>query len=101
MIRQVVTLYSDIDFWAQGEICDGYFFIHCDVYKHNLKTLRKIKQGISHLKIALLERGYDKPLYSYTKNGRWVKLIGGEYLTSFNVEGEEYEVWQWELKQQL
>lgn len=97
--RQIVTLYAGIDFWAQGEICEGYFFIHCDVYKNDLKTLRKIKEGIKVLKEALIEKGYTKPLYTYTKNGRWVKLIDGEYLTSFIEDNEEYEVWTWQLEQ--
>lgn len=94
--RQVVTLYADTDFWAQAELCEGLLFLHCDVYNKSLVTLRKVKAGIEILKAEIKAKGYDKPVFTYTQNPRWVKLLGAEYLNDFEFEGRHFEVWIWE-----
>lgn len=84
---------------AQGEMVEGFLFLHCDVIDSSLCTLRKIKKMIKEFHgIALKEYGYDKPFFSYTQNPRWCKLIGGEYANSFEEGGRHFEVWVWELK---
>lgn len=97
--HKVVTVYAGTDFWAQGELCEGLLFLHCDVYKWDRKTLRKIKEGLQILHEGLRNQyGYDKPIFSYTENPRWCKLIGGKYHNSFEHEGRHFEVFKWESK---
>lgn len=94
--RQIVTLYADVDFWAQGELCEGFLFLHCDVYKWDRATLKKVREGIKILKAEIKAKGYDKPVFTYTQNPRWVKLLGAKYHNSFDFEGRDFEVWKWE-----
>lgn len=96
MERQVSLLYTGEDFISHAEYAGGFLFLHCEVKIWNKSTLKKIKEGIKYIKLSALERGYDKPLFTYTKNPRWVKLIGGEYANTFYDEGEKYEVFKWD-----
>jgi len=96
--RKIETIYVGIDFWAQGEFCEEFLFLHCDVYDKKLKTLRKIKEMLAEFKIEIAKFGYDKPLFTYTQNPRWVKLLGATFHNSFEFEGRYFEVWKWELK---
>lgn len=50
---------------------------------------------------AALKRGYDRPLFTYTQNPRWVKLIGGKYANEFDAEGKHYEVWAWPIQETI
>lgn len=97
--RQVSLLYTGEDFISHAEYAGGFLFLHCEVKVWNRSTLKKIKEGIKLVQEYALERGYDRPLFTYTQNPRWVKLIGGKYANEFEYEGEKYEVYSWELKQ--
>lgn len=96
MERQISLLYTGEDFIAHAEYAGGFLFLHCEVMDWSLGTLRKIKRGLKHLREECLKNGYDRPLFTYTQNPRWVKLIGGKYLTEFEVYGEHFEVWIWD-----
>lgn len=96
MERQIASLYIGEDFTSYAEYAGGFLFLHCDVIEWNLKTLRKIKTGIVEVKRQAELKGYNQPLLTYTRNPRWVKLIGGKYKNTFEVEGKEYELWAWE-----
>lgn len=100
--RNIQNIYVGPDFLAQGEMVEGFLFLHCDVLIHSRDTLRKIKKMIDDFHgVAYREYGYDKPFFAYTQNPRWCKLIGGEYANSFEQDGRKFEVWVWELKSQL
>lgn len=96
MDRRLSVLYTGPDFIASVEYADGLIFLHCEVINKNLKTLRKIREGVKVLKEMLEERGYDSPLLTYSQNPRWVKLLGAAYKNSFEHEGRIYELWAWE-----
>lgn len=97
--RKITTLYIDTDFWAQGELCEGFLFLHCDVYKWDRATLRKIKKHLDEFISEVKNFNYDKDVFTYTENPRWVKLLGAEYHNSFEFEGRHFEVWKWASKQ--
>lgn len=96
MDRQIALLYTGEDFISHAEYAGGFLFLHCEVLVWNKSTLKKIKEGIKQVKERALEEGYDKPLFTYTQNPKWVKLIGGVYANSFEAEGEQYEVYLWD-----
>lgn len=97
MDRQVSLLYTGEDFISHAEYAGGFLFLHCEVKVWNKSTLKKIKEGIKLVQKHALARGYDKPLFTYTQNPRWVKMIGGEYVSTFDAEDEQVELWKWEL----
>lgn len=97
MERRIHNIYVGPDFLAQGEMVEGILFLHCDVLDKSRTTLRKIRKMISEFHdIAAKVYGYDKPFFAYTQNPRWCKLIGGEYVSSFEESNRQFEVWVWE-----
>jgi hypothetical protein len=94
--RKIETIYCGLDFWAQGELYEGVLFLHCDVYQNSTKTLRKIKVMLAEFREEAKQHGYDKPIFTYTQNGRWTKLVGGVYHNEFYHEGTLYEMYKWE-----
>lgn len=98
MDRQISLLYTGEDFISHAEYAGGFLFLHCEVKVWNKSTLKKIRRGVKMVQESALKRGYDKPLFTYTQNPRWVKLIGGKYANEFDAEGKHYEVYKWELK---
>ncbi|MEN4889411.1 hypothetical protein [Erwinia billingiae] len=97
MDRKIATLYEGEDFKAEGEFTGGFLFLHCTVHQHSFKTLRKIKNTLQDIKdMAHSQWGYTESLFAYTQNGRWCRLIGGEYLSSVEVDNQTYEVWEWQ-----
>ncbi|AJT60717.1 hypothetical protein [Citrobacter phage CVT22] len=96
MERQIAALYTGEDFISYAEYAGGFLFLHCEVKVWNKSTLKKIKEGIKLVKKYALTIGYDKPLFTYTQNPRWVKMIGGVYSDEFDAEDKNYELWKWE-----
>lgn len=95
MHRQVSLLYTGDDFISHAEYAGGFLFLHCEVKVWNKATLKKIKRGIQLVKGYALSSGYDGPLLTYTRNPKWVKMIGGDYVNEFEYEDKQYEVWTW------
>lgn len=101
MERSIHNIYVGPDFLAQGELVEGVLFLHCDVIDSSFKTFRKIRDMIKLFKqVAKDQYGYDEPMFSYTQNGRWCKLMGAEYVSSFDEDNKHFEVWVWEQKSQ-
>lgn len=92
----VKDIYIGPDFLVQGEMAGGLLFIHCQVLERNITTYRKIKQMISDVKKEAKEKyGYEEPLYTYCRNKKWCRLMGGVYIDSLQHEGESYGVFEW------
>lgn len=94
--RNVEDIYKGLDFWAQGEYCMGVMFIHCDVYTPTSSTIKKARKMFKEVREAVNQHGYDSPIFTYTQNPRFCKLMGGVYHNTFQFEGKTYEVWKWE-----
>lgn len=94
--RKIVVFYDGPDYKAEGELCEGLLFLHCTVFTNSKSVLKKIKCNLNLIIEEVRARGYDLPVFTYTQNGKWVRLIGGVYHNSFEFEGETYEVYKWE-----
>lgn len=94
MERKIVLLYEGEDFKTYAELAEGLIFLHCYVYIWNKTTLKSIKRALGIIKNGVEDLGYKGPLLSYTQNPRWVKLIGGKYVSNFTIEDSEYELWE-------
>lgn len=94
--RQFTVFYDGPEYKAEGELCDGLLFLHCTVRIHSKTVLKQIKLNLELIKSEVRKLGYSLPIFSYTQNGKWVRLIGGEYHNTFEHEGETYEVYKWE-----
>lgn len=99
--RKLAVFYDGPDYKAEGELCEGFLFIHCTVHVNSHTVLKKIRYNFEVVKEVIAERGYDKPIFAYSKNGKWCRLMGGVFHNTFEYEGEEYEVYRWEQKSQL
>lgn len=96
-MHQLVTLCETEDFLAKAEVIDNILFLHCDVKRNTVSSLKSVREGFSILKEEAYLHGWDE-MYTYTQNGRWVRLIGGQYQQTVIVNDKEYEVYKWEVK---
>lgn len=94
MERKIVLLYEGEDFKAYAELAEGLIFLHCYVHIWNKTTLRAIRRALSIFKTGIEDLGYKDALLTYTQNPRWVKLVGGKYVSNFTIEDSEYELWE-------
>lgn len=92
----VITYYQSDEIEAKLQYEGGEVFLHCEVSKPSLKNIKILKRLIKQLKEEREQIGYDRPLFSYTQNPQFAKLMGGVYLTSFEESGKTFEVWMWE-----
>lgn len=99
MERRIEDLYVGEDFRAKGEYVDGFLFFHCEVYKYDRATIRKIKKAIQETIQQAREMGYEKPVFSYVEKGPRCKLsrmVGGTLCNAFVEDGRIFEVYVWE-----
>lgn len=101
MESRIEDLYVGEDFYARGEYAGGFLFFHCELYKHDKNTIKKIRKAIEEVLINIKQFGYNKPVYSCVEKGpigKLSRLAGGTLLTTYIFEDKEYEVYQWEQK---
>lgn len=101
MESRIEDLYVGDDFYARGEYAGGFLFFHCELYKHDKSTIKKIRQAIQETLEEAYKLGYDKPVYSCVEKGpvcKLSRLAGGELLTTYEYDNKEYEVYKWERK---
>lgn len=94
--RKITVFYDGPEYKAEGELCDGLLFLHCTVYQYSKSVVKQIKLNLEIIKSEVRKVGYDLPLFAYTQNSKWTRIVGGEYHTTFEHEGEIYEVYKWE-----
>lgn len=91
MERIIEDVYQGDDFYVRAEEASGFLFLHVDVYKNTPNSFRKMKKYLA------LFMGYvDLPVMTYTKNPKFVRMLGAKYLSEFIYDDELYEVWLWE-----
>lgn len=85
--------YEDDDIRVWTENINDQAFIHVGIFNMTKGVLEKIKEKWGELIISLYFEGYEN-VFTYTKDNRIIKLIGGaEYVDS----AKGYEVWKWDL----
>ncbi|MGL4584087.1 MAG: hypothetical protein ACRCVU_14040 [Flavobacterium sp.] len=92
------TVLCDTDeFKFTGEVIEGNFYLHCDVKKNTHNVIKHIRAAFELVKQYVYLEGWDF-IFTYTENGRWVKLFNGKYVSSVKSGDREIEVYVWELK---
>lgn len=87
------TYYQNDDFKVYLENINDQVFIHVGIDKATKEVVSLIKQVFAEVVLKMYFLGYEE-LFTYTKDNRIVKMIGGaKYLDSH----QGYEVWKWEL----
>ncbi len=98
MERRIEDLYVGEDFYARGEYAGGFLFFHCDLYKHDKSTIKKVCRALKETIEQSREMGYDRPVFSYVEKGPKSKLsriAGGTLCNTFISDNKEYEVYVW------
>lgn len=91
--------YRDEDFSLEYELSEGGLLLHCNV---NRFTPSVVRNGVSVFAFMLDEAqaaGVEK-VYTVTPNPKFAKMFGGTKVNEFSYFGKEYEVIEWDLKQQ-
>lgn len=91
--------YQDDSFCFAWSEFAGDIFIHCDVYSWKPSVY---KRGLSVFNTFLKDFS-DKgihTIYTVTPNPKFAELMAGEKLVDTIIDGKEYEVFKWVLKQQ-
>lgn len=96
-MHRIGVLCETDSFVAKGEVYNNLLFLHCEVKKNTKSALKEILSGLEILKEEAYLAGWDE-MYTYTQNPRWVRLLGGIYLTEIVIDEKRYEVYKWELK---
>lgn len=87
------TYFKDDNFEVVLEHTDGRFFVHVGIFKATKTSIKKIKEKWGEIVFGLYREGYDE-LYTYTKDSRIVKMIGG---AEFLGIADAHEVYKWDL----
>lgn len=93
------TYYKDDDFILEYEEHQGALLLHCEYTKWNASTLRRGYSVFADLMKNAYLKGYDK-LLTVTPNPKFAKMFNGETVNKISYGGIEYEVIEWDLRQQ-
>lgn len=91
--RRTYDSTDDYKIWMED--INDQLFIHATIYNSTKATINQIKEKWAELIIDAYFQGYED-VFTYTKDSRIVKLIGGGEKIG---EHENYEVWKWDLRQ--
>jgi Ni,Fe-hydrogenase III small subunit len=93
------TFYKDENFCLQWEYWkDDKVLIHCTVAGWKLSSFKKGLQVFGAMQDFLVKEGFTE-MWTCTPNPRFVKLLGGRYVSEGIYENKEYEVYKWDLIQ--
>ena len=87
------TYYEDDNFKVILEKLEGQMYIHVGIFQITKAVLKDIKRVWAEAVVEIWLDGYEN-LFTYTKDNRIVKLIGGAKKVG---QHENIEVWQWDL----
>lgn len=87
------TYYENENFRVWLEEIKGQVAIHVVIHKSSKEIIKDIKRVWAEVIVKMYFLGYEE-VFTYTKDNRIVKLIGGATMVG---EGAGYEVWKWEL----
>lgn len=91
--NQEITHDSD-DFTSQIEWVGDLIYLHCKVHKNTPSSIRAVKRELSRLLERFYNEGIDE-VYCYLEKGAFARMLGGSFLTSFYIEGKNYEVYSY------
>jgi len=95
-MSNLVEIYNDGNFEVQAEEKDGIVFLHCQASEFNKSVWKTMKAVMEEIKVASSFHGWDE-IFTYTRNGKFARLLGAEPIDTFELCGEEYEVMKWSL----
>jgi len=91
--NQEIT-HSDGLFTSQIEWVGDFIYLHCKVHKNTPGAIRAVKEELKKLLTRFHSEGVEE-VYAYLEKGRFARMLGGEYLTSFTSEDVKYEVYRY------
>lgn len=87
------TYYQDGNVDIYLEHAEGRVYLHASIKKPSKEALQLIKGKWGEVILKMYRAGYDEA-YTYTKDPRLVKMIGGAEKIG---EVDSYEVYKWDL----
>lgn len=84
---------DDYKMWLED--INDQLFVHAAIYNASKSVVRSVKEAWANIILDAWFDGYEE-VFTYTKDSRIVKIIGGAVKIG---QYEDYEVWKWELKQ--
>lgn len=94
MFHEIEVIYKTSDYEVALENYQGSLFIHVEVFKNSLGTIRELKGKFEELKSLLVEVGYEN-LWAYSKNNKFCKLFGATDKGSLD---NGLNLYNWHLK---
>jgi len=91
-----VEIYNDGNFTVQVEEQEGIMFLHCQAEEFSKSIWKQMKVVMEEIKLASAAHGWEE-MFTYTRNGKFARLLGAEPIDKFELRGEEYEVMRWPL----
>lgn len=88
--------YEDETVRFHYNIVNDNVFIHCDISKFTHSILKNHIKVFGKFLNEMQNKGYDV-IYSLTTNNKYVELMGGEYITTLQADGNERSLYKWEL----
>lgn len=96
--HKILTHYDDNDIRVRGQITDGTYFLHLDVWKYSHTVQKKIDQIFEQMKQAAKEAGFPKEMYAILENEKYAYYMGGTRInTVVKPSGKELGVFKWEI----
>ena len=93
------TYYRDENILLDYELVDGDVLIHSLVKRFSLSVFKTAVGVFANFLNECQEAGL-KRAYTVTPNPKFAKMFGGVSVNSFEFLDKEYEVIEWDLKQQ-
>lgn len=81
------------------DIGHGDAVVHVDVQKWSHNVRRMIDEAIDDVIPVLISKGIETVYAIGALHPRFCEYMGGEFVLTHTVDGEEYEVFKWELVQ--
>ena len=91
-----ITYYEDDNFCFQYVIYNETVFLHALVSCFKPSVLKKMFFVFNSFLSEMKEKGLTE-IYSLTPNPKFCELLGGRFKDIIECNGEEYEVYKWEL----
>ena len=92
-----MTYYEDEDFKLECNDVFNESYLHCEVKKWTLSSLKKVFRIFAQLLNEKEQEGVTR-LVTVTPNPKFASLLGGSHCETVKQEGIEYEVYQWVLR---
>lgn len=86
------------DYVVELQYEEGMLLLHCNVINFSKSVYKRMIRDWLNMDEALAKEGFDK-VYACPINSKgFIERTGWEYITTFNHDGKEREVYVWELQ---